>query len=240
MNHYYGRKRAFTLAEVLITLGIIGVVAAMTIPTLISNHKKKVIETRLKVAQSTISQMLNFAIAEYGDPNTWEFSQVYGSDVSDQNRKKLIIDLTEKYFLPYLKDVNRSGYMSMSKAGYDVYHAPDGSINSNNLNFLSKEHYVIEFANGMTIFVYMNSSTANGGISTNILLYIDVNGKHPPNVFGKDTFVAEIISSTGKFTWLGSTDSRDELKEKCKNGMVCGALIQQDGWQIKKDYPVKI
>lgn len=36
------RKIAFTLAEVLITLGIIGVVAALTIPTLMANHRKKV------------------------------------------------------------------------------------------------------------------------------------------------------------------------------------------------------
>ena len=35
-------KNGFTLAEVLITLGIIGVVAAMTIPTLISNYKKQI------------------------------------------------------------------------------------------------------------------------------------------------------------------------------------------------------
>ena len=40
-------KKAFTLAEVLITLGVIGVVAAMTIPALITAHNKHVIETKL-------------------------------------------------------------------------------------------------------------------------------------------------------------------------------------------------
>ena len=38
---YNIRRAAFTLAEVLITLGIIGVVAAMTIPTLITSYKEK-------------------------------------------------------------------------------------------------------------------------------------------------------------------------------------------------------
>ena len=37
-------KKGFTLAEVLITLGIIGVVAAMTMPTLIQNHQKRSLE----------------------------------------------------------------------------------------------------------------------------------------------------------------------------------------------------
>ena len=44
------KKRAFTLAEVLITLGIIGVVAAMTIPTLISNYQKKQFEVAFSIS----------------------------------------------------------------------------------------------------------------------------------------------------------------------------------------------
>lgn len=48
---------AFTLAEVLITLGIIGVVAAMTMPVLISNHNKSVVEARLSKAYN-VFQML--------------------------------------------------------------------------------------------------------------------------------------------------------------------------------------
>ncbi len=38
-------KNGFTLAEVLITLGIIGIVAAMTMPALIANYQKKVLVT---------------------------------------------------------------------------------------------------------------------------------------------------------------------------------------------------
>ena len=48
------RRVAFTLAEVLITLGVIGVVAALTLPTLIKNHEKHVIETQLKKTYSDI------------------------------------------------------------------------------------------------------------------------------------------------------------------------------------------
>ena len=48
--------RSFTLAEVLVTLGIISVVAALTIPSLIQNHNKRIIETRLQKFYSTINQ----------------------------------------------------------------------------------------------------------------------------------------------------------------------------------------
>lgn len=55
------KKLAFTLAEVLITLGIIGIVAAMTIPTLINKKQKAEIETQLKENYSIIQQSLKMA-----------------------------------------------------------------------------------------------------------------------------------------------------------------------------------
>lgn len=45
---YHNYKKAFTLAEVLITLGIIGVVAALTMPTVIQNYKKKTSSNSVK------------------------------------------------------------------------------------------------------------------------------------------------------------------------------------------------
>lgn len=233
--------RAFTLAEVLITLGIIGIVAAMTLPALISNYNKKITAERLKIAQSVISQMLNFAIAEHGDSQYWDFTAVSGTQFNSETSKNMIINLTEKYFIPYLNDLDSSGYKSLKEAGYPVYHNADGTVNQHNLNGLNKYHYVLEFANGMTIFVYTNSTNVPVAQFTNILLYVDVNGKKGPNVFGKDTFYAQIISGTGRFEWYGQGNPRDYLLDKCKTGQThCGALIQHDSWEIKPDYPIKI
>ena len=60
------KNKAFTLAEVLITLGIIGVVAAMTLPAVITNVQKKVVENQIKVFNSTINNAFKMAQAEYG------------------------------------------------------------------------------------------------------------------------------------------------------------------------------
>lgn len=57
-------KRAFTLAEVLITLGIIGIVAAMTMPTVINNTKNKQLETSLKKAYSILAQVTQRVVVE--------------------------------------------------------------------------------------------------------------------------------------------------------------------------------
>lgn len=59
-------KAAFTLAEVLITLGIIGIVAAMTLPSLIKNHEQRVLKTQFLKAYSTLSQALLKTTADFG------------------------------------------------------------------------------------------------------------------------------------------------------------------------------
>lgn len=66
------KKRAFTLAEVLITLGIIGVVAAMTIPTLITNVKGARIRTQFKKSISTLNQAAKMNLAQYD----WDFGAI--------------------------------------------------------------------------------------------------------------------------------------------------------------------
>lgn len=58
------RRFAFTLAEVLITLGIIGVVAAMTIPVLVQKYKEQATVTRVKKFYSVFSQAYTMAINE--------------------------------------------------------------------------------------------------------------------------------------------------------------------------------
>ena len=60
------RKVAFTLAEVLITLGIIGIVAAITLPTIINNYRVKVLENQFKKADSIIQQAVQKTANEYG------------------------------------------------------------------------------------------------------------------------------------------------------------------------------
>src|SRR5574344_871853 len=65
------QKVAFTLAEVLITLGIIGVVAALTLPTLIANYREKQTVTRLKKEYSTIAQAYTMAITNDGEFADW-------------------------------------------------------------------------------------------------------------------------------------------------------------------------
>lgn len=84
------KKTAFTLAEVLITLGIIGIVAALTLPSIITNINKQEAGTRLKKFNSTMAQVLIYSQEEYGAINGWDMSL----------RPE---EFVTKYFAPYLK-----------------------------------------------------------------------------------------------------------------------------------------
>lgn len=64
-------KIAFTLAEVLITLGIIGIVAAMTLPALVQKHNEKVIVSNLKKSYSTMQQAYLMTVKDKGTPDSW-------------------------------------------------------------------------------------------------------------------------------------------------------------------------
>ena len=76
------KKQAFTLAEVLITLGIIGVVAAMTIPTLMVDINTKQWDTAADVFEKKLNEAMknmNTAQVISGHPNTLSFVQELGN-----------------------------------------------------------------------------------------------------------------------------------------------------------------
>ena len=95
----------FTLAEVLITLGIIGVVAAMTIPTLMSNYRKHIIETRLTKFYSTMTQAIKLAENDYDDISGWD--KLGSGFVKDDDGNDTTTPVAEawvnKYIIPYIK-----------------------------------------------------------------------------------------------------------------------------------------
>ena len=103
-------KKSFTLAEVLITLGIIGVVAAMTLPTLVQNYKEQETVTRVKKFYSVIAQAYKLAVLENGPFDTWGLEDSV-SEVDDDGNTSHSENSLKQYDLfiqklkPYLKNV---------------------------------------------------------------------------------------------------------------------------------------
>ena len=235
------KRAAFTLAEVLITLGIIGVVAAMTIPGMIVKHQKQVTAKRLEQTYSILYQAVNHAQADYGDISSWG---MVGSTSIDQDNptqvQDLITSFADKYLVPYLKLTSSPLYSNnIARQGYVYPKTKDGrSYSFNNA-------YILELPNSSTLFIAYNMSGIQN-IYTLPIIFVDINGKQGPNIVGRDFFMFSFDGAdTMKLLPAGYSFNRDTLKDYCAEhtsgreyeNLYCTALIMFDGWEIKDDYP---
>lgn len=103
------RKFGFTLAEVLITLGIIGIVASMTLPVLIQKNQEKVTISKLKKAYSALSQAYLFAVQEQGTPDLWNIKgkeSIYDEEGNISGYDTSGIEVQRKNLTKFMKGRN--------------------------------------------------------------------------------------------------------------------------------------
>ena len=142
------KKSAFTLAEVLITLGIIGVVAALTIPSIIHKYKSIVLQNQLKKTYSNIQQAVLFMKEDLGIDNLIGEFVHYDADAHAYTNPDLFYKEFDKYMkvqetlkAPY-PTTNYSGTQTTASSyGNDLPRAllilPDGSSVGRRINYFS-------------------------------------------------------------------------------------------------------
>ena len=174
---YSPRKRpAFTLAEVLITLGIIGVVAAMTLPVLISKYQERSWLTSFKRTYSVLYQAYLGAYQENGVASTW-------CPAKNSDCAKTYFDILS----PHLKVVEIWGFDRPDILYQVTYKDLDGSeIKSNNA--FPTTHYKFVLNDGTIIGIGYD------GDLNMPLLQVDTNGLKGPNQLGKDYFYFSLNS----------------------------------------------
>ena len=164
----YHLANAFTLAEVLITLGIIGVVAAMTIPNLMTNIQGARTRTQFKKAISTLNQAVRLNIANYD----WDFSNISNADCTATDNPEesnsycalFNASLTGETFLGNLDNVNYPKF-------YDNW----------NYKFSSSGNYIAyQLQDGM-IFAFQGHDGNCSKTGSRCMGFIDVNGTQLPN-----------------------------------------------------------
>ena len=196
----FTRGAAFTLAEVLITLGIIGVVAAMSLPALVQNNRAKELESALKVAQTSIEEGLRFMQAENGFPPTAKDYPVSGSFYPEYKKHfKKIIDCG---FSTPNEDICMSRNSTHGVEGgylHDLtYKTYNGKTNLYSAIF-DDGQFVLP--NGMLILI------ENTNNSHNLFISADINGKKKgPNRLGQDLFIFQVMSD-GKLLPMGAPNT---------------------------------
>lgn len=252
------KKFGFTLAEVLITLAIIGVVAALTIPTLITNYQKRQYVTGLQKSYAQIQNLFKLVMAN--------------DSVDTLEQTKLIQSISGEGIYTYAPEQQEfvtelSKYLKITKAclpmDFDnICHQLEyKNLNSNpqSIDDTSNRggNLQIFTADGMIYYFDISKNTtwssekscnetkANGGnkCSDQGEIRVDVNGSKGPNEYGRDMFVFDIdgygtvylrgaINAAGKsFNWQDD-DRCNPSRQDYGDG--CAARIFEQGW--KMDY----
>ena len=221
------KKAAFTLAEVLITLGIIGIVAAMTMPSLIANYQKKQTVSQLKKAYSTFAQALVLSQYENGNSSEWNVTEL-GSSYDDN------LAYFEKYWKPYLKVIKVC--KTMKECGYDI--TGYATLSTTSYSMYGQFDNVPGFIYGDGTYAYIRPYPLHPEyVPTLQLLSIDINGAKRPNILGRDVFQFQVDTQRGVITGYYTKDRCTKEKISQENSRACGGKIMADGWEIRDDYP---
>ncbi len=167
-------KFGFTLAEVLITLGIIGIVAAMTLPSLVQKNVEKQRVSQLKKAYSTLSQAYLTIHSVEGSPDEWNLPDRNAEDGGQYVLNKF------KPYLRILKDCGTRGKGCYSEGPSDTQGNTAAKV-------------VLYDGSALSVKVWDAYCTADYGNSKSLksvcgILEVDLNGLKSPNLHGHDIF----------------------------------------------------
>ena len=214
------RRAGFTLAEVLVTLGIIGVVAAMTMPTLMSNHQRKVYVTQLQKVYTELSQAAKRAISD---------NNAISLDETKYNRNNA--NGAKNFLHDYFNVVQDCG-TDLTPCFGDSYTTLEGADMT-----LQTPVVAVSLASGASISVYHNGLSYERDWHGNLEMQVDINGAQGPNVLGRDLFYMGLYSD-GKVAETYTGRDYDYAKETCASneiggyGVGCLTVIMEDGWTM--------
>ena len=244
-------KAAFTLAEVLITLGIIGVVAAMTMPALVANYQKKSLATQTQKFYSMMSQAVKQYMADEGVDDLR--NTPLASDNYEDSASPEAIASIRDFVTKYLKVAEECDH-DANNCFAEKYRAWDGGETEYG-NFTTKadRYYRRDYVltDGSVIRIGYTFGSAP------IELFVDVNGKKGPNrvvydLWNMDIFYDGVIDESwvgpecrGRYEygkWYGceeqsAYEKREEhFEERCKEGVYGGCFGHLLNNNFKFDY----
>lgn len=253
----------FTLAEVLITLGIIGIVAALTLPAVINNYRKKVIETKLEETYTILSQMIKLSIAENGESKYWYSVPYNWPDYAEK-------EFFDKYFRKHVKitgeckpsaldQTNQSRLCATSAFRHTIKNSLGEVVNFSNMMEHSPKYFL---PNGVSFL--LDTNWGSKGVvweQQYIIFIVDLHLNKNQAVFGRDIFLfhymiyPEILTSSRyMYLYKGKQDvctiQHTKNVDGCKKGSLeyggggsdggCSSLIMCNGWKVPADYPIKL
>lgn len=242
---FYKKNFGFTLAEVLITLGVIGVVAALTIPTLMANYQKTQYVTSLKKAYAQFNQVIKQLAADNGCTGDLVCTGLFTA-----TNQKLGDEIIKYYKV--LKNCQLSTSQECMpnsvKPNYDgsgtILNYDDNSYweVSNAYRFITTDGISIAVSGGDSDCSWDNSRHITGDLTQTCKeVVFDINGPTKgPNISGKDVFTFWLSNGRGPQLYpLGGLDDSNSgrwnnhcFTGRDLSGEYCAARIIEENWQM--------
>ncbi len=212
---------AFTLAEVLITLAIIGVVAALTIPAVVRNYKETQTVVQLRKNYSILSQAYNMAIAENGDPTGWDLKGLGNAEGGLNFLDKM------RPYLKIIKECKTTKNGCFARGYYKDLNGKDASYIDPGYQAL------IRLADGTGIAFQVWRADCDDSRAC-AFITVDLNGDKKPNQYGVDTFIflakkAKLAPQGIKGDAYGFGNwcnlAKSSVADSNYNGVGCGAWV---------------
>lgn len=236
MKHHINRN-GFTLAEVLITLGIIAVVAALTMPALMADYRNRVVETRLQKFYSLMNQAILQSINDNGEMEGWDYfiaQDSYDDDGNAINQSDKTYILFQKYLAPYLKIMNTK---TINKDGDGnkriVYYLSDGSAFAYQMQ---SNREIVFFPKNVEQCIMLPKTESFGKCAFCFQFFPISNTNNWKYLYNKG-LEPYLYQWNGEETTLYNNSSYGCTNG---NGNYCTAIIQRNGWKIPKNYPRRI
>lgn len=213
------KKPAFTLSEVLITLGIIGIVAVLTIPPVMKNYRNKLYASQLEKLYAQISDSVQASMLDEHTSNFYETIAAKDNSCSDAANGKC--EDGAGYFLnKYFKILKRD-----CGAGSCYANAYQQMGTRNNVDDVMGGDYCIQTTGAATIC--MKKDTDEETQKVTYIFNVDINGMAEPNEAGRDAFTMKVLES-GAIKDV-STSATDCGAPSAKG---CLLKIMDDGWKM--------
>lgn len=216
-------KKAFTLSEVIVTLSVIGVVAALTIPTVVKNYRYKLYASQL---QKTYSQIQTAIKTIMEDEITSDFYKTTAGAENDvTNCKKGVCYFLNNYFKLVRENCGSGTKKCVAGSYLSTKKANAGYISN------GSDPYCGQTINGAAIC--MTNNPANH-ITT---IFIDINGPEAPNITGIDAFVMNFTSDGQLKDWSNNSEhcntKHSSYGHIADYATGCLTKVINDGWVIK-------
>ena len=217
MEYHNNKFLGFTLPEVLITIVIIGVVAAMTLSPLITKIRNKGFVERLNKTYSVLQNATNQIVEENGTPPNWPWT-VYNDTSTKYNSEKIV-----NFYKKHLKVIEDLGACRAwdCPMDFESYRFLNGDKYVNDGMVFVNSPHILVLNDGVVIGTHFRD-TSSGGVywgTPDLLFTVDVNGKAGPNQIGRDTFWL-YLEKTGDGKILPLTkDSYNNYKNTCGPGL---------------------